>query len=90
MMMILFLAEGKSVSDAKDQALGECDSDMQSETNPGNSSLKEQLMRVQMVCKTGTEMYKMMNEHIRKDAWKAEISKTVPAYHPRKNQWMTS
>ena len=41
MKMILFLAEGKSVSDALDQALGECDSDMQSETNPGNSSLKE-------------------------------------------------
>ena len=83
MKMILLLAEGKSVSDALDQALAECDGDMQSESNPGSSSLKELAAHARAnLCKTGTEMYKMMNEHIRKDAWKAEISKAFPAYHP--------
>jgi len=83
MKMIIYLAEGKNVTEATDLALAEVDGDMQSDANPGNSSLKELLTHTRNnLCKDGVSMYKMMNEHFRKDAWKKKASELFPDYHP--------
>lgn len=84
MKIILLLADGKGVAEALDQALTEVNADMQSEANPGDSSLKELITYSRNnLAKDGISMYKMTNSYmVTKTAWKDEISKLFPQYHP--------
>lgn len=83
MKVILALAEGKGFKDAVDGAMAEVNADLQSDSLPAFSSIKEIVARSgEKPCATGAEMYEARRQDFMREEWKTAISDAVPQYHP--------
>ena len=84
MKVILSLTDGKKgFKEAVEQAMGEVDADLQSDSLPAHSSIKEMTARaMEKPFTSGVELYEFRKADFAREECKTAVSAAVPQYHP--------